>query len=48
MTTSLKSTATQQHVVLKRAAAAAKKMRGKVKRGKVLKGPAPRRLKIRA
>lgn len=43
-----KSVSTQEHVVIRRVEAARRRMLRAVKKGKVLKGPAPRRLRIRA
>lgn len=48
MTIKAKSTATPGNVLARRVEAARKRMLRSVKRGKVLSGPRPRRLKIRA
>lgn len=44
----LKSHVTYEHQQVKRATAALRKMYKAVKKGKMLKGPAPRRLRIKA
>lgn len=48
MSIDAKSKATTSLVVMKRAEAAKKRMLKAVKKGKILSGPRPRRVKIRA